>query len=127
MKIRSAILSGSIVWILVLIVFTLLSFIPGIKDSEIQQEFLIGILIIPMSLFGAALYYRNVSNVNGFKLGLVMVSTALLLDAFITVPVVEIPYNASSYRTFFTNPLLWILVLENVIVVYLYWRLKVKR
>ena len=56
-----------------------------------------------------------------------MVSTAILLDVIITVPLVEIPYNGGSYQAFFTNPLLWILVIENVAVVYFYWRLKVRR
>ncbi len=126
MKITRAILVGSLVWMFVLTTFTILSFIPGIKDSEIQQGFIIGVLLIPLASIGAALYYRKGDNTNGFKVGIVMVSTALLLDVIITVPLVEIPYNGGSYQTFFTNPLLWILVLENLAVVYFYWRLKVK-
>lgn len=126
MKITRAILVGSIVWMFVLTAFTILSFVPGIQDSEIQQRFIIGILLIPFALLGAALYYKKGDNANGFKVGLVMVFTALLLDVIITVPFVVIPYSAGSYFKFFTNPLLWFLVLENLAVVYFYWRLKVK-
>jgi len=126
MKIGRAILLGSMVWLFVITTFTVLSFIPGIKESEIQQGLVLGILLIPFASLGAAFYYKKGDNTNGFKLALVMVSTALLLDVLITVPLVEIPYNGSSYTIFFTNPLLWILVLENVAVVYFYWRLKVR-
>jgi hypothetical protein len=127
MKIVRAILSGSIAWILVLTTFTIFSFVPGIKDSKMQQGFIIGILLIPFASIGAAHYYRKGDTTNGFKVGLVMVSSALLLDVIVTVPLVEIPYNGSSYFAFFTNPLLWFLVVENLAVVYFYWRLKVKR
>ncbi len=126
MKITRAILSGGVAWMCVFTTFIILSFIPGIKDSEVQQGFVIGILLIPFASIGAALYYKKGDNTNGFKVGLVMVFTALLLDVIITVPFVEIPYNGGSYFKFFTNPLLWFLVLENLAVVYFYWRLKVK-
>lgn len=127
MKIVQAILSGSIVWMFVLTAFSIMSFIPGIKNSEMQQGLIIGILLIPFASIGAAHYYRKGDTTNGFKVGLVMVSSALFLDVIVTVPMVEIPYNGGSYFAFFTNPLLWFLVVENLVVVYLYWRLKVKR
>ena len=124
MKILRAILSGSVSWALVFITFTIFSFIPGIKDSVLQQGLIIGILIIPFASVGAAIYYKNGDKSNGLNVGLIMVITALILDVVITVPLVEIPYNGSSYSAFFTNPLLWVLVAENVAVVYLYWRLE---
>ena len=126
MKIAKAILFGSMVWFFVITAFTLLSFVPGIKDSEILQGIIIGILLIPFASIGAALYYRKGNVMHGSAVAFIMVSTALLLDIFITVPLVEIPYNGSSYQAFFTNPLLWILVAENLAIVYFYWRWKVK-
>ena len=126
MKIGRAILTGGLVWALVISAFTALTFVPGVKDSEIQQGLVIGILIIPFASLGASFYYRKGDRTNGFNIGLVMVASALLLDVTITVPLVEIPYNEGSYSAFFTNPLLWILVAENIAVIYFYWRLKVK-
>jgi hypothetical protein len=126
MKVVRAILSGSLAWLLVLSTFTAMSFIPGMKDSELQQGWVIGFFIIPFASLGAAIYYKNGDKTNGLLIGLIMVTTALLLDVCITVPLVEIPYNGSSYSKFFTNPLLWVLVAENVAVIYLYWKWKVK-
>lgn len=49
MKIGRAVLSGSLVWLFVFIVFTVLSFVPGIQDSTNQQGIIIGILILPFA------------------------------------------------------------------------------
>lgn len=51
--------------------------------------------------------------------------TALILDALITVPFIEIP-NGRSYQSFYTYPLLWLLVVINIATVYTFWRLKIK-
>ena len=106
MKLLRAILSGVLVWILIFSVFTAISFIPGIKDSPIQQGLVIGLLLIPFASFGAAIYYKSGDKTNGLVIGTLMIIVALILDAVVTVPLVEIPYNGSSYSQFFTNPLL---------------------
>ncbi|MCC9071078.1 DUF5367 domain-containing protein [Flavobacterium sp. F-65] len=56
---------------------------------------------------------------------MIIVTTALLLDALITAPFAIIP-NHGSYHRFFTSKLLWILVAENLTIVYFYWKLKIK-
>ena len=127
MSIRCAILFGCAVWIFVLTTFTIMSLIPGIKSSEFLQTMIMAAFIIPFASSGAALYYRNGNQSNGFMVGIVMVSTALLLDIIVTVPMVEIPYNGGNYHAFFTNPVLWFLVLENVMVVYLYWFVRIRQ
>jgi len=126
MKTIRTILTGTLVWFLIFSVFTVMSFIPGIKELEILQGFIIAAFIIPFASMGAAIYYKKGDKTNGFIIGSMMVLTALILDALVTVPFVEIPYNGSSYSKFFTNPLLWILVLENIAVIYFYWKIKVK-
>jgi hypothetical protein len=123
-KIR-AILTGALVWLFVFTVFTGLSYVPVIKDSLNQQAIITGILIIPFAIFGASIYYKNGNKDNGFILGIIMVVTALALDALITVPFVEIP-NGRSYQSFYTYPLLWLLVAVNLTTVYSYWKVKVK-
>ena len=123
-KIR-AILIGALVWVLVFAAFTTLAYLPVIKDSLNQQALIVGILIIPFAALGASIYYKNGNTDNGFMVGVIMVVTALTLDALITVPFVEIP-NGRSYQSFFTYPLLWLLVVVNVTTVFFYWTLKVK-
>lgn len=124
-KIR-AILSGALVWLFILITFGILGYIPVIKDSLNQQALIVSILIIPFAIFGASVYYKNGNKENGVIIGLIMVATALMLDALITVPLIEIP-NGGSYRSFYSYPLLWLLVLVNMTTVYFYWSLKIKR
>lgn len=126
MKTKRAVLCGALVWLMIFSLFTVLSFIPGIKDSETQQGIVIGIFIIPSASLGAAIYYKGGDRTNGLIIGLVMIGVALILDAIITVPFVEIPYNGRGYSTFFTNPLLWILVVENITVIFIYWKLRIK-
>lgn len=121
-KVR-AISIGAFVWLFIALAFAGLGNVPLIKDSLDQQALIISILIIPLALFGASIYYKNGSKGNGFTVGLVMVGTALLLDALITVPFVEIP-NGGSYQSFYTYPLLWVLVMINLATVYLFWKVK---
>lgn len=126
MKIIRAILSGSIVWILVFSLFTLLSFVPIAKDSQVLQSIIVALFIIPFAYWGAKIYYKKGSTTNGLIIGLIMVTTALILDAIITVPLVVIPHNGGDYFTFFTSTILWILVVINLAVIHLYWKMKVK-
>lgn len=126
MNLIRAILCGALVWLCVFISFALLSFTPTVKDSLNLQAILTGILLIPFAAFGASLYYKNNNKGNGVRIALIMVSTALILDAIITVPLIEIP-KGRSYASFFSYPFLWVLVLVNLATVYFYWRLKIRK
>lgn len=126
MKTGRAILSGVLIWILVFTLFGVLDVIPATRDAVWLQGVVACTLVIPIALLGAAFYYKNGSRSNGLAVGLVMVTTALMLDAIITVPFFEMPYNRRGHEQFFTHPLLWIIVLEDVLVVYFYQGLKVK-
>lgn len=121
-----AIRSGFIVWILLIITFATLGSIPGIKDSMQQQTIVVALLIICYAVLGATLYYKKGGRDHGLKLGLIISATALVLDALITVPFFEIPAGR-SYLNFFTSSLLWMLVSINLITVWTYWRLSVKK
>lgn len=126
MKIVRKSIIGSIVWIIIFCLFTLLSFISITKDSQTLQATIVGICIIPLAYFGAKTYYKNGHTENGFVIGLIMVAIALILDALITVPLIEIPYNGGDYVSFFSSTILWILVSINIAVIYFYWKLKIK-
>ncbi len=122
-KIR-AILTGSLVWLLVFTTFLVLAYLPRFKDSLDLQASIVAILIIPFAIFGASIYYKNGNKDHGLMVGIIMVITALLLDVLITVPFVVIP-TGGSYHSFFTYPPLWVLVLINISTIYFYWKRKI--
>lgn len=123
-KIR-AILVGIMIWTFVFILFSILDFIPSLKNKALHQFIIVAVLVIPYTLFSAFVYYKNGNSSNGLTSGLIMVTTALILDIIITVPFIIIP-NKGSYYGFFTSIYLWLLVIENLMIVYLYWRMRVK-
>jgi len=126
MSIVRASIIGGIVWVVVFCLFTLLSFIAITKDSQTLQAAIVGMCIVPLAYFGAKAYYKNGNTGNGLVIGLIMVTIALILDALITVPLVEIPYNGGDYLSFFSSTILWILVAINVGVIYSYWKVNIK-
>ncbi len=124
MKPFRAILAGIIVWIFIFITFSIMSSIPIIKDSEIQQNLIIYILLFPYVLFGIRFYYKKEQQTNGFIIGLIMAFTSIILDALITVPLVIIPHGG-SYASFFSSPFLGVTFILFLGIVFFYWKLKV--
>lgn len=124
-KIR-AISTGALIWLFIFITFASLSYVPVIKHSLTQQALIVGVFIIPFALLGASLFYKNGNKLHGLVAGVIMSITAIILDALITVPLVEIP-KGGSYESFFTFPLFWLLVAINTVTIYLYWKLSTKR
>ncbi|MBF4464234.1 DUF5367 family protein [Flavobacterium sp. LC2016-12] len=118
-------LSGLFVWTCVSLSFYILGSIPVIKDSFFAQAFIVMIVISFYVFLAAQFYYKKGYQTNGMIVGIIIAGTALLLDIFITVPFVEIP-NGRSYQSFFSSPVLWILVLITVFTVYFYWKKNVK-
>lgn len=127
MNIKRAITAGSLVWLGIFSLFAVFNYIPGIRDSVVIQGLLIGLAIIPMAWQGTALYYKKGAGGHGMTLALIMMAVAMALDAIITVPLIEIPLHGRDHYAFFTYPLLYILVAENILVIWLYWKLKIKR
>jgi hypothetical protein len=118
-------LPGIFVWLCLSISFYISEQFPVLKNNFNIQAIIILIMIILYSSTGAYFYYKNGAKTNGLTLGIVMSLTALILDALITVPYVEIP-NGRSYQSFFSSPFLWLLALVNVITVYSLWRVKMR-
>ncbi len=125
MKYFRAISTGAFVWLLIFTAFAILGFIPLLKDSLNLQALVVGILIVPFAILGTTIYYKNGSRASGMTVGIIMALTALLLDALITVPFVEIP-KGGSYLNFFSFPLLWMLVFINIATVYFFWKYFIK-
>ena len=125
MRTFRSVFSGAIVWTMIFTTFALLGFIPVVKSLPHLQSAIVAGLLLGYSYIGISFYYKKGSSANSLIVGLIMSCTALTLDALITVPFVVIPGNG-SYMSFYTNPILWIYVMENMAVVFAYWYLKVK-
>jgi uncharacterized protein DUF5367 len=119
MKITKAILSAVIIWTLIFLTFTIMSFIPVIKDSELQQNMLLWLVLVPITMFGVKFYYKRGGTENGITIGLFIIAISFILDAIITVPYVIIPHGGDYYG-FFMSPFLWITALEIVFISIVY-------
>ncbi|REG92268.1 DUF5367 family protein [Flavobacterium aquicola] len=117
-----AIFSGVIAWLCVVITFYILEHIPLIQKSSLVLAVIAAFTIVFYAWIAAVIYYKKAVKESGLQVGIVITVTALILDVLITVPFIEIP-KGSSYQQFFSNPLLWILAVINVITVFVYWKL----
>ena len=124
MNIKRAILSAAIVWILGVSAYIGSFFFEWMEDPELQANLILTFALIPSAILGTHFYYRKRHNTNGFKLGVIMFITAMALDAMITVPLFIIP-EGGSHITFFMDPGFWLIAVEFILVVGLYWRLRV--
>lgn len=117
--------SGFLVWLSISISFFILGNMPILKDSFLIQAGIVMLLTIFYATAAAKFYYLKKHNIKGLELGILMSGTALLLDIFITVPFVEIP-NGRNYQSFFSSPILWLLVIIDIISAYFYWKKNIK-
>ncbi|MBZ4043783.1 DUF5367 family protein [Flavobacterium hibisci] len=125
MNYSRSILAGIIAWLCVVITFYVLEHIPLFKESTIVQAFIAAFTIIFYAWFAAWFYYKKAAKKSGLLAGIVITGTALVLDLLVTVPFIEIP-KGSSYQAFFSNPLLWILAVINVLTVYVHLKRNTK-
>ncbi len=123
MKHLRAVVIGAMVWAFIFVTFALLGLVPTLKDSLNLQALVAGVLIVPYGIFGASVFYKNGNKENGVTIGIIMALTALILDALITVPFIEIP-NGRTYQSFFSYPLLWLLVFINIATVSFFLEIK---
>lgn len=125
MNLSRAFLTGTMVWVAIFSVFTILSFIPSLHDAETLQTIIVYLFLIPILYYGLTFYYKKGKTNNGFQLGLIIIVTCLILDALITLPLVIIPHGG-DYMSFFTSPLLLIMGLEILAITFLFWSNKQK-
>lgn len=124
MNIKRAMLSAIIVWTSGVSAFVGSYLINWMENPELQANLVLTIALIPSAILGAFLFYKKRENTNGFKLGISMFIVSMILDAALTVPLLVIPAGG-SHLSFFTDPGFWLIAVEYILVVGLYWRLKV--
>jgi hypothetical protein len=124
LNIKHAIISSIVVYVFGILAFVGSYFVPLLEDPDLQANIVLMAAIIPAAVLGAYLYYRRGYTTHGFVLGSVLFSSAIILDAIITVPVFIIP-NGGNHLTFFGDPGFWLIGFEYVAVVAAYWKFKV--
>lgn len=116
---------GGFIWILGVSFYTASYLFPILEDVELQANLVLAIALLPSAWLGASLYYRKKAGLPGLKVGAIVVLTAILLDAFITVPYLVLP-SGGSYRSFFGAPAFWLIAAEYFSTIFLYWHFRVK-
>jgi hypothetical protein len=121
-----ALLVGALLWAVIFIEWSILLFAPVVKDMGDRQNFVHYVLLIPIVLFGAWLFYKNGNKTNGFLAGVLMLIAGIVLDALITVPLFAGPQNGVTHVEFFTSGWMLIGFVELILISGLYWMKKVK-
>lgn len=125
MNFIKAVTAGVLVWTCMVITFIILEHTPIIKYSLNAQTAIACVLVVFYARIGASYYYKKGNRAFGLSLGIIMSTTAVLLDVLLFVPLVEIP-KGNTYQDFFSNPLLYLLAILNLLSVYFYWKQKIK-
>ena len=120
LNIKSAMISGGIVWVLGVLAFVASHLFPVMPDADLQANWVLSVALIPASTLGAHIYYRKGHKTNGFLLGAMLFIVALTFDSLITVPFFIIPYGG-TYVSFFSDVGFWLLGIEYISVVAAYW------
>jgi hypothetical protein len=119
MKFGRAIAVGILIWVLIFVEWSILIFMPVLKDSITLQYIIHSIVLIVWALIGAYLYYKSKDKINGFVLGLVFLIIGIILDMIITMPLFIIP-QGKTYIDFFLDWRMWIGYIELIVVVGIY-------
>ncbi len=121
MKTIKAIIIAVLIWIVGVSFYTLSFYVPILEDLELQFNLILAIILIPTVWLGIRLYYKWSDPMHGLKVGAIILFTLILMDALFTVPYFIIPYGG-SYQEFFGAASFWLIAMECLLVIYLYWR-----
>jgi len=120
---KRAVLTGAILWVLIFFEVSILMFGFGMKDP--MSSWAHQILLFALTIFACWFYFKSKKVErevqDGFKLGLTMLLTGVLLDAIITVPLFVKSYS------FFNSGLLWAGYIEGFVIAVLYSMFEKKR
>jgi len=102
---------GILLWVLIFVEISVVQ--VGLQITGIVGSIIHYILLIPMGIFCAWVYYRRKDKTNGFLLGLVMLVTGVVLDLIITIPL----FLKGDYLAFYSDPFLWVGFLVALVIV----------
>lgn len=105
-----------LVWTLGICFFLISYYLPILENATLQSNITLVLGIIPSACLGTYLFYKK-SFLKPSTLALIFITTAVILDALITVPVFMIPAG-SSHSEFFGDPMFYTIAVEFYFVVY---------
>ena len=71
-------ISAAIVWTLGVTAFVASYFVPVMSDPDLQANWVLSLVLIPVAILGAHIYYRKGHQTNGFVLGVFMFLVAMI-------------------------------------------------
>ncbi len=125
-NLKRALFSSLIVYVIGITAFLASFFVDFMSNPELQANVVLSIAIVPAAILGARFYYRNLSEANGFSLGIIMFLGAMILDAIITVPLFIIPAGG-NHISFFSDPGFWMIAVIYIMTVGIYGTVWVPR
>lgn len=117
MKTLRAIGLGILFWVVIFVEISITMI--GLKFPDWLTYIIHYIVMIPLSILVAWLYYKSRDKINGFLLGLLIVIVGIILDMIITVPLFIIPQEG-SYATYFSSLYLIAGLIEGIIIIGIY-------
>jgi hypothetical protein len=124
MKIKRALLIGIAIWVIAILFYSISYYVPVLENAETQGNLVLFAVVMPLVWWGCSFYYRKEKNTHGYLVGQTLLLTAVVLDAFITVPFFIIP-NGGNHYSFFTSLGFWMIALEFLLVAVLYWYINI--
>ena len=121
MRFLRAIGIGALFWLIIFVEISITMI--GLAFSDLTTYIIHYILMIPLSILCAWLYYKSGDKTNGFALGLLVVLVGVVLDMIITIPLFIIP-QGGSYGSYFSNYYLLAGLLEGIVLIGLYKNFK---
>ena len=94
------------------------------KDLGQQSNIVLFVVVMPLVWIGSSFYYKKDKTTHGYKVGQTFLLTSVALDALITVPFFMIPNGINHYQ-FFTSLGFWLIALEFIMIVVLYYYIRV--
>ena len=125
MKTLRALLTAIAVWIGGVGTFIASYYVPLMDNLDLQANIALSLSLIPLGWLGSRSYYSKYNSPKGYLFGFIMVLTAIVLDALLTVPLLVLPLGG-TYLDFFGAAGFWFIALEYYLVVLLYWYVRVK-
>ncbi|WP_296386413.1 DUF5367 family protein [Winogradskyella sp.] len=120
MKIKRAIILGTIIWSIGILLYSISYYIPILENADAQANLALFVAVMPLVWFGSKFYYKKDRQTHGYLVGQTFLLIAVILDALITVPFFIIP-EGGSYYSFFTGFGFWIIASEFLVISTLYW------
>ena len=115
MKYLRAILVGALLWTLIFVEWSIMVFVPVLKDMVQVQWFIHFLLLIPIVIYGVNYYFKSAHKINGYLLGAIMLATIVFLDAIISVPLFMAPKGMSHQEFFIQLPM--IIAMAEIVVI----------